>query len=399
MTNTIPALIHLNTVADYLRKKLKNKKIILLFAYNATGKTRLSMDFKGLGKIGGKRDTLYFNAFTEDLFTWDNDLESDECRHLRLNMRSALFEGIEAYDIENRVREVLARYATFNFQIRKEEITREEAEKELYHQSITLENGLFFINYIVFEREVIEDGISKNVSDIKISRGEENIFFWCFFLSIAQLAFDAESPNDPYGWVTNIYIDDPISSIDEMNLVSVACDLAQLLIDEKIQQRFVISTHHSLFFNVLSNALKSGFGRPWEKSLVQYFFRLDDTGQYHLVEEKADTPYAYHLSIIEELRKAASNNTIKVFHFNMMRSVLEKTSAFFGFSAFTDCIKDHPRVQLFARFLNLFSHDKNLTFAYREPDDGQKKLLKEVIDLFLEKYQFNLHNTLPGHKE
>ena len=24
-----------------------------------------------------KRDTLYFNAFTEDLFTWDNDLEDD----------------------------------------------------------------------------------------------------------------------------------------------------------------------------------------------------------------------------------------------------------------------------------------------------------------------------------
>ena len=60
-----------------------DKKYTLLFAYNGTGKTRLSMNFRQAGKkfdADGKvteRDTLYFNAFTEDLFTWDNDLEGD----------------------------------------------------------------------------------------------------------------------------------------------------------------------------------------------------------------------------------------------------------------------------------------------------------------------------------
>ncbi|MCW1643164.1 hypothetical protein OLV32_02660 [Campylobacter jejuni] len=57
------------------------KNYYLLFAYNGTGKTRLSVEFKNLGKrrIRGSeettRDTLYYNAFTEDLFYWDNDLE------------------------------------------------------------------------------------------------------------------------------------------------------------------------------------------------------------------------------------------------------------------------------------------------------------------------------------
>jgi len=46
---------------------------VLLYAYNGIGKTRTSMAFKDIAKGEGEADTLYFNAFTEDLFTWDND--------------------------------------------------------------------------------------------------------------------------------------------------------------------------------------------------------------------------------------------------------------------------------------------------------------------------------------
>ncbi len=67
----------LHEVANHLRDKLDEKKYIVLFAYNGTGKTRLSMEFKDLGRDGDSRDTLYFNAFTEDLFYWDNDLDND----------------------------------------------------------------------------------------------------------------------------------------------------------------------------------------------------------------------------------------------------------------------------------------------------------------------------------
>lgn len=397
MSNGHATFANLNEVATHLREKLAEKKYILLFAYNGTGKTRLSMEFKDLGKNGDARDTLYFNAFTEDLFIWDNDLENDERRHLRLNMRSRFFEGLEAFDIENKVSDVLARYRDFNFQLRKEALPKEDVEKEIYQQSITLENGNYYIHYVSFEREVIEGDTSKTIEDIKISRGEENIFLWCFFLAVAQLAFDAEGPDDPYGWVKNIYIDDPISSLDENNLIFVACDLAQLILDDQTSQGIVISTHHSLFFNILSNELKAGLGRTWEKKLVQYFFRLDDEdGHYLLREEKSDTPYSYHLTILEELQKATTTDSIRIYHFNMMRSLLEKTSAFFGHKIFTDCIKEEPKVQLYARFLNLFSHGKDSFFSYREPDDTHKELLKEVLNAYLSKYEFSLRNNTPA---
>lgn len=66
-----------------------NKKVQLIYAFNGTGKTRLSREFKQL--IAGGDDSnqetnqvtssrnkfLYYNAFTEDLFYWDNDLVED----------------------------------------------------------------------------------------------------------------------------------------------------------------------------------------------------------------------------------------------------------------------------------------------------------------------------------
>jgi len=95
----------------------RKKKAILIFAYNGTGKTRLSMAFKDLGKHGDQRDTLYFNAFTEDLFTWDNDLENDSERVLRMNTASRFFDGLAELEMESRIRKFLHRYADFNFDI------------------------------------------------------------------------------------------------------------------------------------------------------------------------------------------------------------------------------------------------------------------------------------------
>ena len=68
-----------------------NKKVQLIYAFNGTGKTRLSREFKELiapkneddeiaddEEAGLSRDKiLYYNAFTEDLFYWDNDLTFD----------------------------------------------------------------------------------------------------------------------------------------------------------------------------------------------------------------------------------------------------------------------------------------------------------------------------------
>src|ERR1700741_2596266 len=107
----------LPALANHLRNELQTKKFVLLYAYNGTGKTRLSTAFKDLGKNGEERDTLYFNAFTEDLFQWDNDLENDRERVLKINKDSRFFAGLGELEMDNRIRPLLNRYADFAFRI------------------------------------------------------------------------------------------------------------------------------------------------------------------------------------------------------------------------------------------------------------------------------------------
>src|SRR4051812_45079069 len=110
-------------LAQHLRAELDTKKFVLLYAYNGTGKTRLSMAFRDLGRAVNsdgettQRDTLYFNAYTEDLFSWDNDLESDRQRVLELNDGSRFFNGLRELEMEVKIGKFLERYANFNFYI------------------------------------------------------------------------------------------------------------------------------------------------------------------------------------------------------------------------------------------------------------------------------------------
>jgi SpoVK/Ycf46/Vps4 family AAA+-type ATPase len=70
------SFLDLPSLAQHLRTELQTKKSVLIYAYNGTGKTRLSTEFKNLGKVASaeaettEQDTLYFNAYTEDLFYW-----------------------------------------------------------------------------------------------------------------------------------------------------------------------------------------------------------------------------------------------------------------------------------------------------------------------------------------
>ena len=221
MSNPLSDFDNLDALAAHLRSELIDKKFILLYAYNGTGKTRLSMAFKDIGKQGegeeATRDTLYFNAFTEDLFTWDNDLEGDSTRVLKMNADSRFFAGLEALEMETRIRPFLHRYADFDFSIDYSDWTinfSREVPNEAYVETAEISEGV--------ARTKIEP-------NIKVSRGEENLFIWCFFLAIVQLALDDDKKEGPYKWVKYIYIDDPITSLDEHNAIAVGNHLAQFL--------------------------------------------------------------------------------------------------------------------------------------------------------------------------
>lgn len=340
---SIPLLV------EKFRADLNKIDYIVLYAFNGTGKTRLSMEFKDFGKRAGGADTLYFNAFTEDLFHWDNDLKNDAERVLEINSKSKFFAGFKELALEEKIFSYLERYADFDFKIDYKE------------WKIHFRKG--------------------DNTDIKISRGEENIFIWCVFLAICQLTLDGDETG-PYSWVKYFYIDDPISSLDDNNATAVASDLANMLKGGKKKIKTVISTHHSLFFNVMFNELK-------KFNSDRYFLHKNRRGEYRL-QATNDTPFFHHVASLSELKQAMEADDIKTYHFNMLRSILEKTSSFFGFNDFGKCIHGIEDDVLYERALNLFSHGKYSIYEPVPMGDDTKDLFVRILQAFLKEYQFEL---------
>ncbi|MHA0906677.1 hypothetical protein [Enterobacter hormaechei] len=66
---------------DAVAQELKeiDENIVLIYAFNGTGKTQLSVAYKNLTKAENNDEHagVYYNAYSEDLFVWDNDEEND----------------------------------------------------------------------------------------------------------------------------------------------------------------------------------------------------------------------------------------------------------------------------------------------------------------------------------
>ena len=380
-TDLLELARHLRAMlADKAQKKPDKSPFVLLYAFNGIGKTRLSAAFKDLGKAADEndevqsQDTLYFNAFTEDLFSWDNDLDNDEHRTLKLNVASRFFDGLHELEIENRIRPLLDRYADFDFKI---------------NFAFDVRTGNITSAEVTFSRKVLsgegEEARTDEVDGIKISRGEENIFIWCFFLVFLQLALDGA---EAYKWVNHVYIDDPISSLDEHNAIVVGNHLVQLYREAQRPIKTVVSTHHALFYNVLYYELRSHMGGS-----SRYILKRDPgTDGYLLAGQPGDTPQFYHVAALRELWLVAQSGQVKTFHFNILRTILEKTAFFLGHRHFSECIKKTPDDAdgiLHQRFVDLLSHGKYSMYESTEMGDDTKDYFLTILKGFVEHHPFN----------
>ena len=360
-----------NRLRDDLNNPTKPTHLVLLYAYNRTGKTRLSMEFKDAGKRknNGTADTLYFNAYTEDLFTWDNDLDGDAVRHLQLNPDSSFFNGLQDLALDATIAGYLNRYADFDFDI------------DYTEWKVSFRKG--------------------ESTNIKISRGEENIFIWCLFMAICERMLDGHVSYQAYKY---LYIDDPISSLDDNNAISVACDLASMLRRAASWQaepgaaspiKIVFSSHHALFFNVMCNELgRTRNGGP-RINLRRYFLHRPNAKGVYTLRHTEKTPYFHHVATLAELQRAAEPQTGKLytFHFNALRSVMEKTASFFGHPDISFCLKaltNEDDQALYNRALNLLSHGKYAIHDPVEMGEDNQELFRRILRDFLAAFHFAL---------
>lgn len=354
------------SLAEIAQKiKNSNKKVALLYAFNATGKTRLSMEFKNL--VNEPKDdevikhVVYYNAFTEDLFSWDNDLENDNERKLKLNKNSSFIELIERQGKENEIAE------------RFKEFTSSKIEP-----NINTSTG-----EITFS---LPTGDEESVENIKISKGEESIFIWTVFFVlmetiVAELNIDgiSDRSTDEFNTIQYIFIDDPISSLDDSHAIDIALELKHIIDSSKNENlHFIISTHHSLFYNVLHT----------EMSKAKKFWLSKNEDKYLIIElANNETPFGYHLMLKDELKRAIENNTIKRYHFNLMRNLLEKTAHFLGYDSWKDLINEEDKDSYIKR-MNIYSHSNHSALETKELEQHEKEFLKRIYEKFISEYKW-----------
>lgn len=354
------------SLAEIAQKiKDSNKKVTLLYAFNATGKTRLSMEFKDL--VNEPKDdevikhVVYYNAFTEDLFSWDNDLENDNKRKLKINKDSSFIELIERQGKENEIAE------------RFKEFTSSKIEP-----NINTSTGEITFSLPTGDEEAVEN--------IKISKGEESVFIWTVFFVlletiIAELNIDEinDRSTDEFNTIQYIFIDDPISSLDDNHAIDIALELKGVIGFSKNENlHFIISTHHSLFYNVLHTELPK----------AKKFWLSRNKDKYSIVELKNnETPFGYHLMLKEELKRAIKNNAIKRYHFNLMRNMLEKTAHFLGYNSWKDLINEEDKDSYIKR-INLYSHSNHSALEVKELEQHEKEFLKRIYEKFILEYKW-----------
>ena len=352
-----------------IAQELKNspKKVQLIYAFNGTGKTRLSRAFKELVSPKHEEEeaqdgdtdikVLYYNAFTEDLFYWDNDLEKDTDRKL------------------------LIRPNAFTDWVLQDEGQTNNIITDFQHYTNDKLTPRFNENYneVSFS---IEGGNEEQIDNIKISRGEESCFIWCGFYSLLKEVVGVlhEEPENrstnKFDDLEYIFIDDPVSSLDENHLIELAVNIAEVIKSSDSDLKFIITTHNPLFYNVIYNELKANAG---------YMLSKYEDGTFKLEEKRGDSnkSFSYHLFLKQTIEEALDSGTVQKYHFTLLRNLYEKTANFLGYPKWSDLLPDDRQIY-YNRIIQFTSHSTLSNEAVTEPTEAEKQtvgfLLKHLID-------------------
>lgn len=387
--------------ANLITKKSKSS---LLYAFNGSGKTRLSMavkeklDSDELGRIQNmgidEKKIFYFNAFTEDLFSWDNDLQDDWDRKLNINLESTFLKYIlEEQGKENEIIDLFQDYLGI-FPEGNDLRTKQQIILPSFQNNFTTVK--FSKTYTAKNGNGEDERITEN--NIKISKGEESSFIWSIFYTfLNEVILTKNDDQDSFPNLKYIFIDDPVSSLDDRKIIEMAVDLASLIkksnftkatetVPKSSGLKFIITTHHPLFFNVLFNELKSD---SCSRFVLEHKLQLTTGDETYHLKETSDSPFAYHLKVIDIIDEAIKENQLEKYHYNLLRSLFEKTSTFLGYRSWEEIIPESEKDKVHRRYLNLFSHDKQSVEEFPEITEDDKEQFKVIYKSFIEKYYFN----------
>lgn len=359
------------------------KKVQLIYAFNGTGKTRLSREFKELVAPKGDGETaanppalsrskiLYFNAFTEDLFYWDNDLTLNAQPRLRIQPNSFtdwLLAILRDLGQDGNIIRYFQHYAS---------------DKLTPHFSEDFSEVTFSL----------ERGDNESLGNLKISKGEESNFIWSIFYTLLDQVISTRNVPEPedretreFDQLEYVFIDDPVSSLDENHLIELAVNLAELIKASPADLRFVITTHSPLFYNVLHNELDLKKGG--KKEGCYFLDRLED-GTFDLTVKYGDSnkSFSYHLHLRQALEQAIASDQVQRYHFTLLRNLYEKTASFLGYPQWSGLLPDDKQAYL-NRIIQFTSHSTLSSESVTEPTPQEKQTVRFLLSHLVANYGY-----------
>jgi len=358
----------------------------LIYAFNGVGKTRLSREFKKLIALKNDNDNdeggdetektelsrtkiLYYNAFTEDLFYWDNDLEQDAEPKLKIQPNSFTDWVLKDQGQDQNVIANFQQYANDKLTPR---FNPEYTVKGENDQDIKVKA----FSEVTFSQERGGDETSEN---IKISKGEESNFIWSIFYTLLDQVIsvlnvpelDDRETND-FDQLEYVFIDDPVSSLDENHLIQLAVNLGQMIKASESNLKFIISTHNPLFYNVLYNEINAKTG---------YILSRFDNGTFELEAKQGDSnkSFSYHLHIKKLIEQAIEENSVQRYHFALLRNLYEKTANFLGYQRWSELLPGDQKAYA-NRVMNFYPHNTLTNEEIAEPTAPEKEMVNFLLN-------------------
>lgn len=351
-------------IANQLRDEAAD--VQLLYAFNSVGKTRLSVAYKNATKSpDGAHTGIYYNAYSEDLFVWNNDIENGEA-NIRLTVLPSSLSRLHAELGELTIHEKLKPYRpSFDFR---------------FAMHTDAESGIESISFFPADTQ------PGDVTPMKISRSEERVFVWCFFLAMMEVE----------GWADtqprHLFIDDPVSSLDDHNIFVTASTLYDLIEKHFGKRKIIVATHHIGMYSILYDWLKKGEKSDKYKRTTQARILSRKHGALSLETTRSDV-FLYHLRVLQVLEQARNDNNIRAYHFAMLRQLLESVSSFLGIGRISYTLErigfENP--DDVARIVNALSHKNVYYFESDSLVPDSQELFDEIYEKLNAHYAFVTH--------
>lgn len=355
-------IIGFENIATHIKNDLDSDKDVLLYAFNATGKTRLSRTFDS----NTDSTALCYNAYIEDSFIWDND------EKILKFVKNEVFSLIEENGLDQKVVD-----------------------------AFKMCTGTKIEPYIDFTAQTIEfklaTGDNESVNNIKVSKGEESIFKWALFYVLINDVLQERCENsEAFGNLKYVIIDDPITSLDDYKVCSIASQIIDLIKTSRkndLNIRFLITTHHLMFFNIIKNDFQNSI--EFKRKNYVFYEMEKDENVIKCNAFKGNKSLVYHLQQLRFIKKSIERDNFTKNLFNILRSVLEKMAVILGYGHWNAMFfelkeKNSVEYEMLVNSLNMNSHNQYSDIDSERISEDQKRIFITGFNFFTDKFKIKL---------